>query len=155
MTINNMNIKILLLSVLLFSGTHSFSQEKKVLDNIGNQTNDEPSFKFESEEYSFGSIIQGESVTHEFKFTNTGKAPLIISNAEGSCGCTVPIYPKEPILFNQSSVIKVTFNSTGKLGIQDKTVTLTSNAKQNPMIIHIKGTVEKPVEKPATNNPKN
>jgi hypothetical protein len=140
---------------MLIASVQSYAQEKKVLDNIGNTNESQASFKFESEEYNFGTIEQGESVTHEFKFTNTGNEPLIIANAEGSCGCTVPIFPKEPILKNQSSSIKVTFNSTGKFGIQDKTVTLTSNAKQNPMIIHIKGTVTKQVQQPATEKPKN
>ena len=112
------------------------------------------SFKFEKDEFDFGTIEQGESTTHEFKFTNTGSEPLIISKAEGSCGCTVPIFPKEPILKNQSATIKVTFNSTGKFGIQDKTVTITSNAKQNPMIIHIKGTVLKQAEQPSPDKPK-
>jgi hypothetical protein len=139
----NMKIKAIVLSALLISGINSFAQEKKVLTNIGNDNSSKASFKFETEEYNFGTIEQGESITHEFKFVNTGNEPLIISNAEGSCGCTVPIYPKEPIMKNQSAAIKVTFNSTGKFGIQDKTVTLTSNAEQNPMIIHIKGTVEK------------
>ena len=111
-------------------------------------------FKFDQDEYNFGTIKQGETVTHEFKFTNPGSEPLIITKAEGSCGCTVPTYPKEPILKGQTSTIKVTFNSAGKMGVQDKTVTLTSNAKQNPMIIHIKGTVEKTIEQPAIENQK-
>ena len=141
-----MKNKLILLSVILFTAVQIFAQEKKVLDNIGNENSNQASFKFETEEYNFGTIEQGESITHEFKFINTGSEPLIISQAEGSCGCTVPIFPKEPILKNQSAAIKVTFNSTGKYGIQDKTVTLTSNAKQSPMIIHIKGTVEKQKE---------
>ncbi len=138
-----MKFKAIILSVFLLAGAGTFAQEKKVLDNIGNEDSNQASFKFEADEYNFGTIEQGESITHEFKFINTGNEPLIISNAEGSCGCTVPIYPKEPIMKNQTATIKVTFNSAGKFGIQDKTVTLTSNAKQNPMIIHIKGTVEK------------
>ena len=137
-----MKIKSIILTLLVFAGIQTFAQQKMVLDNIGNNNN-AASFKFESEEFNFGTIKQGESVTYEFKFTNTGSEPLIISKAEGSCGCTVPIFPKEPILKNQSSSIKVTFNSTGKFGIQDKTVTITSNAVQNPMIIHVKGTIEK------------
>jgi hypothetical protein len=148
-----MKIKSLVLSLILFS-TAAIAQEKKTLDNIGNVNPNQASFKFNEEEYSFGTIKQGESVTHEFKFTNNGSEPLIISKAEGSCGCTVPTYPQQPILKGQSGVIKVTFNSTGKMGIQDKTVTLTSNAIQNPFILHIKGTVEKPTE-PATETPKN
>lgn len=137
-----MKIKSIILTLLVFAGIQSFAQQKMVLDNVGNNNN-AASFKFESEEFNFGTIKQGESVTYEFKFTNTGNEPLIISKAEGSCGCTVPVFPKEPILKNQSSTIKVTFNSTGKFGIQDKTVTITSNAAQNPMILHVKGTIEK------------
>lgn len=125
-----------------------------MLNNIGNDNDNQASFKFEKDEIDFGTIEQGESTTHEFKFTNTGSEPLIISKAEGSCGCTVPIFPKEPIMKNQTATIKVTFNSTGKSGIQDKTVTITSNAKQNPMIIHIKGTVLKQAEQPSTDKPK-
>ena len=150
-----MKIRTLILSTFLLASVQSFAQEKKTLDNIGNENKSQASFKFETEEYNFGSIEQGESVTYDFKFLNTGNEPLIISKAEGSCGCTVPIYPKEPILKNQSAAIKVTFNSTGKFGIQDKTVTLTSNASQNPMIIHIKGTVTKKIEQPAVDKPKN
>ena len=111
-------------------------------------------FKFDDEkpdslkgvEFNFGSIKQGDVVTHEFSFTNVGKEPLIITQASGSCGCTVPLWPKEPIKKGEKGVIKVTFNSAGKMGLQDKTVTITSNAKSNPKIIHIKGTVEKPAE---------
>ena len=138
-----MKIRTTLLTALLIAGLQSIAQEKKVLNNVANENNNQASFKFETEEFNFGTIEQGESTTHEFKFVNTGSEPLIISGAEGSCGCTVPIYPKEPILKNQSAVIKVTFNSSGKFGIQDKTVTISSNAKQSPMIIHIKGTVDK------------
>ncbi|MFN8144277.1 MAG: DUF1573 domain-containing protein [Bacteroidia bacterium] len=150
-----MKIKFLLIAFALVCTLPSFAQdEKKVLTNIGNEDNNQASFKFETEEHNFGTITQGESVTYEFKFTNTGTEPLIISKAEGSCGCTVPIYPKEPIMRGQASAVKVTFNSTGKMGVQDKTVTLTSNAKQNPMIIHMKGTVEKPISQPAVDQKK-
>lgn len=152
-----MKIKSIALAILLFSSASTFAQDKKTLDNVGNVNVNQASFKFAEEEHNFGTITQGESVTHEFKFTNTGNEPLIISKAEGSCGCTVPTYPQQPILKGQSGIIKITFNSTGKMGIQDKTVTLTSNAVQNPYIIHIKGTVEKPIEQPATptDKPKN
>jgi hypothetical protein len=114
--------------------------------------------KFEKEEYNFGTIKSGDKVEYAFEFVNTGKEPLIISQASGSCGCTVPEYPKNPIAKGEKGVIKVTFNSTGKVGLQDKTVTITSNAPDSPKILHIKGTVEqvantaapeaKPMEKP-------
>ncbi len=108
---------------------------------------------FEVEEYNFNTIKQGESVTREFSFTNNGKDDLIITNAQGSCGCTVPIWPKEPIKKGGKGVIKVTFNSAGKMGLQDKTVTITSNAKNSPRVIHLKGTVEAPAAAPADAKP--
>ena len=150
-----MKIKAILLIICLLAGAGAFAQEKKVLDNVANENTKSPNFKFKEEEFNFGTIKQGESVSHEFTFTNTGNEPLIITKAEGSCGCTVPTYPQHPILKGQTGVIKVTFNSTGKLGIQDKTITITSNAIQNPLVLHVKGTVEKPVEQPATEKTKN
>jgi len=101
-------------------------------------------FKFDVEVYDFGTIKQGESVNYDFNFTNTGKDPLIISEAHGSCGCTVPVWPKEPIKKGEKAQIKVTFNSTGKMGMQDKTVTITSNAKGGQKVLHLKGNVEAP-----------
>lgn len=108
-----------------------------------------PEMNFEVMEYNFNTIKQGESVTREFAFTNNGKEALIITNAQGSCGCTVPVWPKEPIAKGAKGVIKVTFNSAGKMGIQDKTVTITSNAKNSPQVLHLKGTVEAPAPVPA------
>lgn len=108
-----------------------------------------PEFKFEEEEYNFGTIKQGESMTHLFTFTNVGKEPLIITSAAGSCGCTVPEWPKEPIKKGDKATVKVTFNSAGKMGMQDKTVTIQSNAKTNPKVIHIKGNVEAPPKQDA------
>lgn len=135
--------------------TFSFAQAQtaqqpaaKPVVNIAADDKNAPDFKFEVEEYNYGTIKQGETVNYEFKFTNTGKEPLIISNAAGSCGCTVPVWPKEPIGKGQSSTIKVTFNSTGKMGMQDKTVTLTSNAKSGSKVLHIKGNVEAPAATP-------
>lgn len=103
-----------------------------------------PVMKFDELEFNFGTIKQGESVTHEFRFKNSGKEPLLINNAVGSCGCTVPDYPKEPIKPNSSGVIKVTFNSAGKSGPQDKTVTITYDTDKT-IVLHMKGTVEVPV----------
>ena len=106
-----------------------------------------PAFKFETEEYNFGTAKQGDVVTYEFKFTNAGKEPLIIASASGACGCTVPNYPKEPIKPGEKGTIKVSFNTAGKAGMQDKTVTIKSNSKDGDKVIHVKGNVEvKPVE---------
>ncbi len=78
-------------------------------------------------EYDFGVITQGEKVSFEYLVKNTGKEPLIISKAKGSCGCTVPKWPKEPIAPGETAEIKVTFSSKGKKGKQRKRVTLTAN----------------------------
>ena len=106
-----------------------------------------PVMKFEELDYNFGTIKQGESVTHIFKFSNDGKEPLIINTAVGSCGCTVPEYPKEPIRPNGNGEIKVTFNSTGKSGPQDKTVTITYDTDKT-IVLHMRGTVEVPAPAP-------
>jgi hypothetical protein len=111
-----------------------------------------PSFKFESEEFDFGKLEQGQSVSHDFKFKNTGKEPMVINDATATCGCTKPTFAKEPIKPGATGVISVTFNSTGKMGAQDKAITITSNAKEGTKVIHLKGEVTpKPAEAaPAT-----
>ena len=110
-------------------------------------------FKFDVEVYDFGTIKQGESVSYKFNFTNTGKDPLIITEAHGSCGCTVPQWPKDPITKGGKGTIDVTFNSTGKSGMQDKTVTITSNAGGGAKVLHVKGNVEVPPAAPAKTEP--
>lgn len=96
---------------------------------------------FESEVHDFGIIENGGNGTYQFKFKNTGKEPLIITNAQGSCGCTVPTYPKNiPIKPGESEVIKVTYD-TKRAGSFTKTVTISSNAKTPQKVITIKGRV--------------
>ncbi|HMT28651.1 MAG TPA: DUF1573 domain-containing protein [Bacteroidia bacterium] len=109
-----------------------------------------PVMKFDKEEYNFGAIKQGDKVEYAFEFVNNGKDPLIITEAHGSCGCTVPEWPKEPLKKGEKGTIKVTFNSAGKMGMQDKTVTITSNAADSPKVLHIKGNVEQPAASPET-----
>ncbi len=99
---------------------------------------------FEKSSHDFGKIKQGESVQYDFKFKNTGKTPLIISNAVATCGCTVPEPPKDPILPGAEGVIKVVFNSTGKIGIQDKVITVTSNGNPAVNEVHMIGEVVQP-----------
>jgi hypothetical protein len=113
-----------------------------------------PEFKFDVEEYNFGTIKQGDKVTYDFKFTNTGKDALVISEAHGSCGCTVPQWPKEPVAKGAKENIHVEFNSAGKQGMQDKTVTITSNAKGGQKVLHLKGNVEAPAPAPVDNTQK-
>jgi len=104
--------------------------------------------KFATDTYDYGKIAKGADGNCEFKFTNTGKEPLIISNAKGSCGCTVPNWPKDPIKPGESGVIKVHYD-TNRPGAISKTVTVTSNAKNTSAVLHIKGMVEvPPVQEP-------
>ena len=115
---------------------------------------------FEKEIHDFGTFEQHGDGTYEFKFTNTGDAPLIISNSKGSCGCTVPVWPKEPVLPGTSHVIKVKYD-TKRVGAFNKSITITSNAKTDPTkVIRIKGktlavdgTSTTPVKKPTGNSP--
>jgi hypothetical protein len=106
-----------------------------------------PKFKFESEVIDYGTIEHNADGNREFKFTNTGKEPLIISNAVGSCGCTTPTWPHEPIKPGATAVIKVHY-ATDRVGQFEKTVTLTSNADTPSKVIKIKGVV-KPDPTPA------
>jgi len=103
-----------------------------------------PKFQWEKEVHDFGKIVQGERVAYAFRFTNTGKTDLVISDAKGSCGCTVPEYSKEPVKPGESGMIDVIFDSDGKSGHQDKTVTLMANTNPNTVVLRITGEVEVP-----------
>lgn len=102
-----------------------------------------PSFTFEKTDHDFGQIKEGEVVTHIFKFTNTGEAPLIIQDAKATCGCTVPSYPKQPIPAGGTGEIVVKFDSSNKPGVQNKTVTLTANTYPSTSKLNIKSVVVK------------
>tara|TARA_B100001063_G_C16774366_1_gene563973 strand:+ start:275 stop:742 length:468 start_codon:yes stop_codon:yes gene_type:complete len=88
-----------------------------------------PKFTFDQEEHNFGQIRDGDIVSHTFRFTNTGEAPLIISKATAACGCTVPQWPKQPIPAGGSGEIQVQFDSSNKPGMQNKVVTITANTE--------------------------
>jgi hypothetical protein len=106
-----------------------------------------PVMKFETETHDFGKIKQGDKVTYEFKYTNTGKSPLIITDAFATCGCTTPETAKEPIQPGATSTVKVTFNSAGKSGLQDKIITVVANTVPAENRVHLTGEVlasEKP-----------
>lgn len=96
---------------------------------------------FTKKEHDFGTINEGDIVETIFSFKNTGKTELIITKAVGSCGCTVPEWPKEPILVGDSGEIKVKFNSSGKPNNQRKTITLTTNTAQGKETVVIKAQV--------------
>ncbi len=110
----------------------------------GNSKDHVPKYEFVTEEHDFGTITQGESVTFAFQFNNSGNGDLVIRSANGSCGCTVPEFPKDPVKPGEKGIINVTFNSEGKEGMQDKTVTLIANTIPNTYVIRIKANVIKP-----------
>jgi len=113
----------------------------------GLDKSDLPVIKFEEEEFDFGDITQGEKVDHDFRFDNTGRNDLIISGAYADCGCTVAEVPKHPIASGESNVIHVTFDSNGKTGIVNKSITLMTNCIPNKQIVKIKANIIVPQPK--------
>lgn len=97
--------------------------------------------EFEHKLFEFGKVKAGDIVTHEFKFKNTGKNPLIIKDAQGSCGCTVAEYPKEPIPPGGSGVIKATFNTEGRNSYQAKYISLYANTIPSETKLALEGEV--------------
>lgn len=142
---------ILAILALSLSACHNANtnSEKVSKVSVGNDTTkkstiasaDAPIITFERDIFDFGKIKQGDVVSHDFKLKNTGKTPLIISDATATCGCTIPKPPKDPILPGNEAIINVIFNSTGKEGIQDKVITITSNATPNQTTVHLVGEV--------------
>ncbi len=110
--------------------------------------------EFEETTFDFGTVKQGEKVTHIFKFRNTGDEPLIISNAKATCGCTVPRWPKEPIAPGEGGEIEVAFDTKGKSNKQNKKITITANTNPPQSFVYLKGVIEAPpksAEQPAVN----
>lgn len=102
---------------------------------------DEPAksayMKFETIEYNFGNLPQGKPVSYDFSFKNTGKEPIELENVQASCGCTTPIWTKEPVLNNKSGVIKAQYNMARE-GLFDKTITVSAKSGEQ-VVLHIKG----------------
>ena len=107
---------------------------------VPTQSSTQDSIKFDKMMHDYGTIVQGADGNCEFKFTNNGKTPLILSNVKASCGCTVPEWPKEPIAPGKTSSIKVKYN-TATVGAFNKSITVNSNAVNNTVVLQIKGNV--------------
>ena len=131
---------VFLIGVLVMMAGVAMAQEEKVSENG-------PEIEFEKLVHDYGEVQYNGNGECEFRFTNTGNEPLILQKPKSSCGCTVPTWPKEPILPGESDVIKVTYKTT-KVGTINKSITVTSNAKTNAtVVLRIKGTVlPQPVE---------
>lgn len=143
--------KIVLLAMLtVFGITASHAQAAKSTKKATKTETpkvDGAGMVFESETIDYGTIPHNADGKREFVFVNNGNKPLIISNAQGSCGCTVPTWPKEPIAPGAKGVIGVKY-ATDRVGAFSKTVTLTTNAVEPSKVLTIKGTVL-PDETPA------
>lgn len=138
--------KIFLLSFTLLAmvtvGVAQNDTEKSAIKTV--VTKDGAMIEFESETIDYGTIENKSDGNREFHFTNTGNTPLVITDAKGSCGCTVPTWPKEAIAPGESAVIGVKY-ATDRTGAFTKSITLTSNAVNAPTkVIKIKGTVNPP-----------
>lgn len=140
------SILLLLFGGLFFTAcTHQKDADKKVdpalvenpVSAQGGDTSSLPVFAFETENHEFGEIKQGDKVSFDFKFRNTGNSPLIISSVSASCGCTVPEYVKDPVNPGDEGHIKVSFNSEGKSGMTSKTVTVLANTIPNTKVLTI------------------
>ncbi|MGY2131989.1 DUF1573 domain-containing protein [Hymenobacter sp. HD11105] len=101
-----------------------------------------PQIQFEEMKYDFGSVKQGEVVEHVFKFKNAGTAPLVISNIGTTCGCTVPAWTKEPIMPGKSGTVTAKFNTAGKMGVQNKVLTVESNSAGGNAMVSLVGEVK-------------
>lgn len=148
-------ISFIFLGVLLLGGCNSTSRDDgQMLDShvvtnpnsaSGDQNQDRlPLITFEVSEHDFGRIIEGETVSFSFPFTNSGKVDLLIADVSTSCGCTVPSYPKDAIVSGGTGVIKVAFNSKGRRGFQTKTIIVVANTQPNVTQLKIKAQVVAP-----------
>ena len=123
-----------IISILIFSFlpiTIVLAQRFPVQRDTTNVAN----MQFENNHFAFGDLAQGQRVNHIYEFKNTGKVPLVISNVLVTCGCTVPEWPKKPILKGETGSIRIFFNTAGKQGFQNKNITILVNTKHGREIL--------------------
>jgi len=143
-------ISTLVVAVLLTASFSAISQttpkgksaKAPVKEEVQQPKVNGPGIEFKKTVHDYGTIFQGANGECEFEFTNVGSEPLVLSNVQSSCGCTVPSWPREPILPGKTAVIKVKYN-TDRVGGINKTVTVYSNAVDNPKVeLRIQGQVK-------------
>lgn len=120
-----------LVSIIFFGAVFFASAQEETTPMTG------PKISFSEKSFDFGDIKQGQKVEHVFAFENVGNEPLILSDVRTTCGCTAPEWPREPIAPGAKASIKVVFNSAGKMGMQNKVITVMSNAVNNPERVKI------------------
>ncbi|SNC60040.1 Protein of unknown function [Hymenobacter gelipurpurascens] len=133
--------KILLLALSL--STMGFAAQAQAVKPANAQTKVAgPQIQFEEMKFDFGSIKQGDIVDHTFKFKNVGTQPLVISNIGVSCGCTTPDWTKEPVMPGKTGTVTAKFNSAGKMGMQNKVLTIESNSAAGNAMVSLVGEVK-------------
>ena len=144
---------LMIAAIFIFFAACTGTEEKKALspdlvknpvtakDVDGEEKAIGPVMEFNESRHHFGDVDQGEVVNYSFQFKNTGDADLLISSANGSCGCTVPSFSKEPIPPGGEGSIDVSFDSKGRHGMQSKTVTVIANTIPNSKVLTISAEV--------------
>ena len=143
------SLLIIFASVLIISCKQNSNKKEIEADAISNpmtadgvlDTSKLPILSFDKDVYDFGKIKEGEKVSYSYTFTNTGKSALIVSNATATCGCTIPKWSQEPIKPGEKGVIEVIFDSKGKTGLQNKTITVIANTIPNTKVLYLRGDV--------------
>jgi hypothetical protein len=130
-------ITFLVFVLLLLAGCKSGRNDESLVDPSAKEDKETTEIVFNEYEYDFGKIKEGEKVAHIFAFQNKGPGKLVISSASTSCGCTVPKFDKNPISAGKGGTLEVVFNSSGRSGIQTKTITVRSNAKTKVVVLKI------------------
>jgi hypothetical protein len=104
-------------------------------------SNAQGALKFKQEKHDFGTITEGTVATYSFEFTNTGKTPVVISNVQPSCGCTTPEWTREPVMPGKTGKVTASYNSAGRPGNFNKTVTVMNNGQMSQIVLSIQGSV--------------
>jgi hypothetical protein len=148
MKIFRLAIVVSLMAIISCSGDKTQVPASVVnIPNSASGKNDQsqlPVMEFTALEHDFGKIIQGELVTYAFRFKNTGKSDLVIANISTSCGCTASEYPKVPVKPGEEEFVKVSFDSDGKEGFQNKTLVIAANTQPSTITLTIKAIVVQP-----------
>jgi len=145
-----MKIKQSVLTFVILISTFLIVKAQTAASSTSTDNTNKSEITFETPVHDYGSVYQGANGNCEFQFTNTGKEPLILSDVKTSCGCTVPSWPKEPILPGKTGIIKVNYTKMNTPGIISKQIAVYSNAKNGTIALSIKGTV---LEEPKINSP--
>jgi hypothetical protein len=134
--------KVIVTQLSLLSALAFTSCNKAQIDEVKNTKQNLPVLSFKETSFNFGKIQSGDTVAHIFKFTNTGKSPLVINDISASCGCTAAEWPKYPIAPNQAAQIKITFSKRHDPGFHQKTAIIKANTEDPYTVLRIQAIIE-------------